>query len=109
MMAQIIFRKYPFFQGKDLPDMIIKVSKILGSQGLFEMITAKKYEISQLEELKAVVGKQAAKPFAKFLDSKNEKLATEQAQDLIQKFLVYNPDARISAKDALTHPYFADL
>jgi len=29
--------------------------------------------------LKAAVGKQAAKPFAKFVDNKNEKLATEQA------------------------------
>lgn len=45
MMAQIIFKKYPFFVGKDVPDMVVKITKILGSQGLFEVINEKKYEI----------------------------------------------------------------
>ena len=30
-------------------------------------------------------------------------------QDLIAKLLAYNPDERLSARQALRHPYFKDL
>jgi len=53
-----------------------------------------------------VIGKQAAKPFEKLVDHKNEKFATEQARDLVSKLLVYIPDKRLTAKEALNHPFF---
>jgi renal tumor antigen len=31
------------------------------------------------------------------------------AQDLITKLLIYNPDNRITANQALKHPYFKEL
>lgn len=34
---------------------------------------------------------------------------SKDAQDLIMKLLIYNPDNRITATQALKHPYFADL
>ncbi len=30
-------------------------------------------------------------------------------QDIIHKLLIYNPDERYSAKNALAHPFFKDL
>lgn len=32
-----------------------------------------------------------------------------KALDLLKKFLVFNPEKRISAKEALAHPYFEGL
>ena len=32
-----------------------------------------------------------------------------EAQDLIQKLLIYNPDTRITASQALKHPWFKEL
>jgi renal tumor antigen len=35
--------------------------------------------------------------------------ATKQCIDLINKLCIYDPDQRITAKDALRHPFFKDL
>jgi renal tumor antigen len=35
--------------------------------------------------------------------------ASPDVQDLIQKLLVYNPDNRITASQALKHPWFKEL
>lgn len=32
-----------------------------------------------------------------------------EAQDVINKMLIYNSESRISAKEILKHPYFKDL
>ena len=35
--------------------------------------------------------------------------ATEEVKDLIVKLLTYNPDNRITASQALKHPWFREL
>ena len=35
--------------------------------------------------------------------------ASKEAQDLIVKLLVYNPDNRITASQTLKHPWFKEL
>ena len=35
--------------------------------------------------------------------------ATPEVQDLIVKLLVYNPDKRITASQALKHPWFREI
>jgi serine/threonine protein kinase len=45
-----------------------------------------------------------ARPWPEILDSEDSSLC-----DLVAKLLCYNPSKRISARDALRHPYFDDL
>lgn len=35
-------------------------------------------------------------------------MLSEEGLDLLNKLLCYDPEKRISAKDALTHPYFEE-
>ena len=42
------------------------------------------------------------------LDTRAWKLISKDAKDLIQKLLKYDPNQRISAKDALQHQWFSN-
>lgn len=43
------------------------------------------------------------------MNSENCDLAIEDSLDLLDKMLVYDPNKRISAKEALKHKYFKDV
>lgn len=49
------------------------------------------------------------KPFSKFVNSQNEKFCTNDALDLINKTLVFDHSKRISAEEALLHPFFTEV
>jgi len=46
-------------------------------------------------------------PWNKFATSENKHLVSEEACNLLDKMLVFDHENRISAKDAMNHPYFA--
>lgn len=47
------------------------------------------------------------KNFADFVNEKCAALATPEAIDLVTKMLNFDPIVRISAREALEHPFFA--
>lgn len=46
------------------------------------------------------------KNFEVYINEDNKDLATKDALDLLNKLLVYDHDKRITAKEALYHPFF---
>ena len=48
-------------------------------------------------------------PFEDMIDEKNEHLATEDAIDLLSQMLVYDHSLRITASEAMQHPYFNSI
>jgi len=51
------------------------------------------------------LGKHTEKAWDSFKNNKNEHLYSEEAVDLISRMLQYDHTKRISAKDALNHPF----
>ena len=49
------------------------------------------------------------KPWSKFITPENQALCPPEAIDLLSKMLVYDHAERITPKDAMLHPYFAEL
>jgi serine/threonine protein kinase len=89
----------PLFPGENEIDQINKIHNILGTPS---------------KEILKVILKDSSQdvdfPLKKGDGMKN--LLTHvspECHDLIEKLLIYNPEERCSAKDALAHPYFKEL
>jgi casein kinase II subunit alpha len=103
-MAGIIFKQTPFFAGRNDMDMISKISEVLGRDGLQAYLD--KYGIPSDPIMKYAVERPNARPWSSFVTDEVRELATPEAIDLIDKCLKYDHTQRITAVDALEHPYF---
>ena len=103
-MAGMIFKKTPFFKGADDIDMVEKIAAVLGGQKLKEYI--EKYDLPLPDSLPNSILRSRPKPWWSIVNAENASLANEDAIDLLDKCLRYDHTERITAKDALNHPYF---
>ena len=108
-MAGIIFKKTPFFDGDSDMDMILKIARVLGYPGLKRYLD--KYGIPCPKEVKGKLSaeKYPGKKWTDLINSENKDFATSEALDLIYKCIRYDHTERITAKDAMSHPFFSDI
>jgi len=106
-LASIIFMKEPFFHGTDNYDQLEKITRVLGTQELFDYL--EKYKIELDSHFEGVLGSHPKKAFSKFITNENKHLVSNEALDIVSQMLIYDHAQRVTAKDALTHPYFAPV
>ena len=104
VLAGMIFRKEPFFNGHDNYDQLVRIAKVLGTQELHAYLN--KYRIELDPHLEALVGRHSRKPWSKFVNADNQHLVTPEAIDFLDKLLRYDHQERITAKEAQKHPFF---
>ncbi|KAM3131277.1 Homeobox protein HD-6 [Paramecium bursaria] len=107
LMAGIIFQQEPFFHGQDNYDQLDKIAKVLGTEDLQQYIN--KYRLVLSSNYENVLGQHNKRPLQKFINEENEHLAKPDAIDLLQGLLVYDHNERLTAKDAMQHPYFLNV
>jgi casein kinase II subunit alpha len=108
MLAGMVFRKEPFFHGHDNYDQLVKIARVLGTDGLFAYLD--KYTLELDPHFDDVLGRHSRKAWVKFVTSDNHHLANAEAIDLIDRLLVYDHAARILPKEAMSsHPYFRPI
>mmetsp|Transcript_13503 Transcript_13503/g.13233 ORF Transcript_13503/g.13233 Transcript_13503/m.13233 type:complete len:112 (+) Transcript_13503:665-1000(+) len=103
-MAGMIFRVDPFFKGNDNNDQLIKIVKVMGTDGIIEYL--KKYKLGLPTALAKVIKQFPGKYFEEFVNKSNQSVVSEEALDLLRKMLVYDKNTRITPIEALKHPYF---
>jgi len=104
MFAGMIFKKEPFFHGHDNQDQLVKIAKVLGTDELYAYLD--KYGISMDSHFMGLIGKHVRKPWKKFVSPENKALATPESMDFLDKLLRYDQQERLTAREAMMHPYF---
>jgi len=107
MLAGIIFRKEPFFHGHDNYDQLVKIAKVLGTDDLYRYL--EKYDLELDPHLESLVGTHARKPLHKFITPEVAHLAKPETLDFLDKLLKYDHQERLTAKEAMAHPYLAPV
>jgi len=104
MFAGMIFKKEPFFHGHDNYDQLVKIAKVLGTDDLYKYVG--KYNLELDPQFNTLLGRYSKKQWARFITMENQHLATNDAIDLLDKLLKYDHQERLTAKEAMVHPYF---
>lgn len=104
MLASMIFKKEPFFHGHDNYDQLVRIAKVLGTEELYDYID--RYKIDPDPRYQDTLGRHSRKRWEKFVHSENQHLVSREALDLLDKLLRYDHRERLSAKEAMDHPYF---
>ena len=104
IMSAMLLKKEPLFKGADNRDQLVKIVNVLGSDDFNEY--QKKYQFKLDSELSKKVKNKPKVPFKSFINKSNEEFATDDAIDLMSKLLIYDHQKRLTAKEALAHPFF---
>ncbi|KAG8193937.1 hypothetical protein JTE90_011488 [Oedothorax gibbosus] len=106
MLASMIFRKEPFFHGHDNYDQLVRIVKVLGTEELYEYLD--KYQIVLDSRFNDILGRHSRKRWERFVHSDNQHLVTPEALDFLDKLLRYDHQERLTAREAMDHPYFSN-
>lgn len=100
VLAEIMFRKRPFFHGESNNDQLTKIARVLGYSDLKEYIS--RYEMPGSKNCEGV-GERV--PLSSFVPSGMLEVYSN-AVDLLEKILVYDHQDRPTAEECLRHPFF---
>eukprot|EP00808_Paulinella_micropora_P026782 g6798.t1 len=107
MFAGMIFVVHPFFHGRDNYDQLVKIAKVLGTSSLRSYLN--KYKLSLDRYFDDVMGEYPRVKWESFRMKHNRHLATDDALDLLDKLLVFDHQKRLTCKEAMAHPYYAEV
>ena len=121
ILAGLLFRKEPFFRGKDNTSQLGKIVSVLGTPDLLAYIS--RYKMNPTPEVRKVLSQFGAREKSRQGPNNNDggnnmrtpwlsllipgcPVPNHEGLDLLDKVLVYDHDVRLTAKEAMAHPFF---
>lgn len=107
LYAGLVFQREPFFHGRDNPDQLAKIARVLGTDAMHRWID--KYGLVVNPSLLSMIGRHAPKPFQRFITRECMHLCTNEGLDFLDGLLRYDPAERLTAQEAMAHAYFEPI
>ena len=106
VLAGMIFKIDVLFHGSDNDDQLIKILDILGMKDFERYLV--KYNLKMPKQLKELLADLPTdrSDWISFINEENQHLANAEAIDLLNGLLRYDHAERLSAAEAMSHPYF---
>lgn len=103
MLASMIFKKEPFFHGHDNYDQLVRIAKVMGTDDLHDYLD--KYNIELDPRFNDILGRHSRKRWERFVHTENSHLVSPEALDFLDRLLRYDHNERLTAREAMEHPY----
>jgi casein kinase II subunit alpha len=129
ILAGLLLRREPLFRGKDNVDQLGKIVAVLGSKDLFKYV--QKYSLRLSNDLNKVIRKYSVrnnpsgqrKPWLSLMATENvaaqknggsresapNPVPSPEGMNLLDQLLVYDHETRLTAREAMMHPFFDDV
>jgi casein kinase II subunit alpha len=92
---------------RDAIRQLVKIAKVLGTDELFAYLD--KYDLELDPQFDGILGRHSKKAWSKFVTPENRHLVSDEALDFVSKLLRYDHQERLTAQEAMAHPYFAPI
>ena len=80
---------------------------MLGTDDLFDYLD--KYDLELDPNVESVMSSYSKKPWNRFVTPANQHLVSEDAMKFLDGLLQYDHQKRLTAEEAMAHPYFAPV
>jgi casein kinase II subunit alpha len=106
-LASMMFKKEPFFHGHDNYDQLVRIAKVMGTDDLHDYLD--KYNIELDPRFNDILGRHSRKRWERFVHTENSHLVSPEALDFLDRLLRYDHAERLTAKEAMEHPYLLPI
>ncbi|UKZ55795.1 hypothetical protein TrVGV298_009619 [Trichoderma virens] len=104
VIASMVFRKEPFFHGASNFHILQAIARVLGTKGLLNYV--EKYDMETITDGIDAIAHFERRSWQSFFNESNERFASMEVMDLLDKLLQWDHKQRLTAGDALKHAYF---
>jgi len=108
ILASAIFNRQPLFTGRDDLDMFYRINEMLGNEDALEFINHYNIQLTPKNNFVLLSGHKKIH-FGDFVTLQNSQWVSWQAIELIEKLMQYDPAHRLSAHEAMEHPFFDEV
>ena len=106
LFGAILFQIDFLFEGDSNQGQLIKIAKQFGNEEIEKFLEKYREECFVPAKIKKKMRGYTKKNWDEYINEKNKYLITDDALDLLNKLLEIDHQKRITAKEALNHPYF---